>query len=140
MVPEGAYHQGFMPLIKSRLHRGRLQLCLTGESWVEHYDVIDAYAEQVLPRVAALGFKRFKPDPVNESDVTTLGMLSKLGAGQHGDLHCASCCATHQHLPSGFWGGMPAWRRLYERGRSLGMEIGAWMSPHMSPQIGRAHV
>jgi hypothetical protein len=134
MLPEGAYHQGFMPLIKSRLHRGRLQLCLTDESWVEHYDVIDAYAEQVLPRVAALGFKRFKPDPVSESDVTTLGMLSKLGAGQHGDLHCASCCATHQHLPSGFWGGMRAWRRLYERGRALGLEIGAWVSPHMSPR------
>ena len=134
MVPEGAYHQGFMPLIKSRIHRGRLQLCLTGDSWVEHYDVIDAYAEQVLPRVAALGFKRFKPDPVSESDVTTLGMLSKLGAGQHGDLHCASCCATHEHLPSGFWGGLSAWRRLYERGRTLGLEIGAWISPHMSPR------
>ncbi len=134
MQPEGAYHQGFMPLIKSRLHRGRLQLCLAGDSWVEHYDVIDAYAEQVLPRVAALGFKRFKPDPVSESDVTTLGMQSKLGGGQHGDLHCASCCATHRHLPSGFWGGMRAWRQLYERGRALGLEIGAWVSPHMSPR------
>ena len=134
MLPEGGYHQAFMPLIKGRIHRGRLQLCLTGDNWVEHYDVLDAYAEQVLPRVAQLGFKRFKPDPVSESDVTTMGMLSKLGAGQHGDLHCASCCATHEHMPSGFFGGIGGWRRLYERGRALGMEIGAWISPHMSPR------
>jgi hypothetical protein len=134
MIPEGAYHHNFMGMIQRRIHNGIHQLSLTGDNWFNHYELIDAYADQVLPRLAELGFRRFKPDPVTESDVTVIGMVRKLDWGAHGDLHCASCCATQRYLPSNFFGGMRAWRRMVERGHELGLEIGAWISPHFSPR------
>jgi hypothetical protein len=132
MLPEGPFHQGFG--YETRMQNGRLQMALRAGHWVDHPEVLDAYAEQVLPRLAELGFKRFKPEAVTESDVTVLGMKRKLEAGIHGDLHCGSVCATQRHIPSEFWGGLPAWRRMYERGRSLGMQVGHWIAQHMSPR------
>jgi hypothetical protein len=134
MIPEGPYHHGFMHVYRNRVERGRVQLALRDGVWVDQADVLDAYAEDILPRLAALGFKRFKPEVVTESDVTAHGMIRKLDGGIHGGLLCASICATHRHWPAEFWGGMAAWRRMYERGRALGMEIGHWMAPHMSPR------
>jgi hypothetical protein len=132
MLPEGPFHQGFG--YETRIHNNKLQMGLRAGQWVDHPDVIDAYAEQVLPRLAELGFKRFKPEVVTESDVTVLGMQRKLDQGIHGDLHCASVCATQRLLPAEFWGGLPAWRRMYERGHSLGLQIGHWIGAHMSPR------
>jgi hypothetical protein len=134
MIPEGAYHHNFMNMIQRRIHNGIHQLSLTEGNWFNHYELIDACADQILPRLAELGFRRFKPDPVTESDVTVMGMVRKLDWGAHGDLHCASCCATQRYLPSDFFGGMRAWRRMVDRGHALGMEIGAWISPHFSPR------
>ena len=100
---------------------------------VESREVPYAIAEHVLPRLAKLGVRRFFPEVMSESDVTVLGMKRKLDAGVHGDLHCASVCATHRFLPSAFWGGMEAWKAMAGRARALGIEIGAWFAPHFSP-------
>jgi hypothetical protein len=134
MIPEGPYHHAFQNVYRDRVQGGRVQIALRDGVWVDQAEVLDAYAEDILPRLAALGFKRFKPEVVTESDVTEHGMLRKLDGGIHGGLLCASICATHRHWPAEFWGGMAAWRRMYDRGRALGMEIGHWMAPHMSPR------
>jgi hypothetical protein len=133
MLPEGAYHQGFMMVMARRMHKGRLQLAPTEGEWVEHYELIDAFADRVLPRLAELGFRRFKPDPVHETDMTTLSMVRGIDSC-YGDLHVGGACVTHRYLPSSFWGGRRAWRRLVERGHALGMEIGHWLAPHLSPR------
>ena len=132
-LPEGAYHQGFMMVMTRRMHKGRLQLSPCEGEWVEHYELIDAFADRVLPRLAELGFKRFKPDPVHETDMTTLTMTRGIDSC-YGEMHVGSACVSHRYLPSTFWGGMRAWRRLAERGHELGMEIGHWLAPHLSPR------
>lgn len=110
-----------------------LRMTIAGEE-VDSREVLHALADRVLPRLAAAGFRRFFPEVVSESDVTVLGMRRKLDAGVHGDLHCASVCATHRFLPAEFWGGMKGWRYLYEKAQGLGIELGTWFAPHFSPR------
>lgn len=93
-----------------------------------------AIAEHVLPKLAAQGIRRFFPEVMSVSDVTELGLRRKADDGVHGDLHCSSVCATHRYFPSEFWGGIKAWRAMYDKARSLGIELGAWFSPHFSPR------
>jgi len=93
-----------------------------------------AVADHLVPRLAEQGIKRFYPEMIHESDVTAIGMKRKLDDGVHGELHCASVCATHRFFPSDFWGGMKAWRYMADKTRSLGLEIGHWFAPHFSPR------
>ena len=117
----------------TRVTDGGLKMTVGGVE-VDSREVPYAIAEHVLPRLAAAGIRRFFPEVMSESDVTALGMKRKLDAGVHGDLHCSSVCATHRFLPSEFWGGLPAWRHMADRARALGIEIGAWFAPHLSPR------
>ncbi|MCX5660072.1 MAG: hypothetical protein NTW19_10165 [Planctomycetota bacterium] len=93
-----------------------------------------AIAEHVLPKLAAQGVRRFFPEVMSVSDVTEMGLRRKADDGIHGDLHCSSVCSTHRYFPSDFWGGIKAWRAMYDKAKSLGMELGAWFSPHFSPR------
>ncbi len=111
----------------------RLRMNIGGE-FVDHAEVPYAIAERILPAYAAQGVKRFFPEVMSESDVTQLGMRRKLDAGIHGDLHCSSVCATHRFFPSEFWGGVKAWRHMADKAHKLGMEVGAWFAPHLSPR------
>jgi hypothetical protein len=101
---------------------------------VPHQEMLYAVADHLLPRLAAQGIRRLFPDPISESDVTVLGNKRKLEDGPHGDLHCASVCATHRFFPSEFWGGIEGWRYLYRKAQSLGIELGHWFAPHFSPR------
>lgn len=117
----------------TRVHEGRLRMTVGGEE-VDSTDVPYAIAERVLPRLAEQGVKRFFPEVMSESDVSVVGMRRKLDAGVHGDLHCASVCATHRFFPSEFWGGIKAWRAMYDKAQQLGIDLGAWFAPHFSPR------
>ena len=112
---------------------GRLRMNIAGEE-VDSTEVPYAIAERVLPVLAAQGITRFFPEVMNESDVTVLGMRRKLDAGVHGDLHCSSVCGTHRFFPSDFWGGIRAWKVMADRAHELGIEMGAWFAPHLSPR------
>jgi len=101
---------------------------------VDHAKMLYAVADSLLPRMVEQGIRRFFPDVISESDVTELGLKRKLDDGMHGDLHCASICATHRFFPAEYWGGIKAWRYLYERAQSLGIELGHWFAPHFSPR------
>lgn len=116
----------------TRVANGCLRMSIGGEE-VDSTEVPYAIAERVLPLLAAQGIKRFFPEVMSESDVTAHGMKRKLDNGVHGDLHCSSVCATHRFFPSEFWGGIKAWKTMADKARELGMEIGAWLAPHLSP-------
>ena len=118
---------------QTRVSEGRLLMNIGGEE-VDSTEVPYAIAERVLPVLAAQGIKRFFPEVMNESDVTVLGMKRKLDDGVHGDLHCASVCCTHRFFPSEFWGGIKAWKAMADKAHDLGLEIGAWLAPHLSPR------
>ena len=125
---------------KLRIKGDRLLVTIAGKE-VDSREVPHAIAEFLLPRLAEQGVRRFLTAPMSESDVTTLGMRRKLENGIGGDLHCASVCATHRFLPSEFWGGLKAWRHMYATAHSLGIQVGAWFAPHLSPRapIYQAH-
>jgi hypothetical protein len=118
---------------QTRLVDGRLRMSVGGEE-VDSTEVPYAIAERVLPVLAAQGIRRFFPEVMSESDVTTLGMKRKLEDGVHGGIVCASVCATHRFFPSEFWGGIKAWKAMADKAHALGMEIGAWFAPHFSPR------
>jgi hypothetical protein len=88
----------------------------------------------VLPRLVRQGIRCFMPEPMSESDATVYGLKRKLDGGIHGDLHCASVCATHRYLPSEFWGGMKAWKYLARRAREHGILLGCFFEPNLSPR------
>ena len=118
---------------RTRVDGGRLRMSINGEE-VDSTNVPQAIAERVLPRLAAQGIRRFFPEVMSQSDVTEDGMRCKMDEGIQGDLHCASVCATRRFLPAEFWGGMAGWKRMADRGRELGIEMGAWFAPHFSPR------
>lgn len=117
---------------QTRVADGRLLMNIGGLE-VDSTEVPYAIAERVLPVLAAQGIKRFMPEVMSESDVTAQGMKRKLDDGVHGDLHCSSVCATHRFWPSEFWGGIKGWKVMADKAHALGMEIGAWLAPHLSP-------
>ena len=104
------------------------------EVTVDHTEFLYAIADHLLPRLAKQGIRRYMPEVITHSDVTELGMKRKLDGGVHGDLHCASVCATHRFFPSEFWGGMRAWKYLADKAHGLGLEIIHWFAPHFSPR------
>ncbi len=112
---------------------GRLLMNIGGQK-VDSTEVPYAIAERILPVLAEQGIKRFFPEVMSESDVTELGMQRKLDEGVHGELHCSSVCSTHRFFPSEFWGGIKAWKVMADKAHALGMEIGAWFAPHLSPR------
>ena len=120
-------------LYTTRVVDGRLRMSIGGQE-VDSTEVPYAIAERVLPVLAAQGIKRFFPEVLSESDVTELGMKRKLDDGVHGDLHCSSVCSTHRFFPSEFWGGIKGWKVMADKAHALGMEIGAWLAPHLSPR------
>ena len=113
--------------------KGRLRVSILGEE-VDSTEMLYLTADKLLPVLAEQGIRRFFPIDAHASDVTELGMKRKLDNGIHGDLLCASVCATHRFFPSEFWGGIKAWRHLAEQARKLGIEIGCWFAPHFSPR------
>lgn len=117
----------------TRIHDGRLRMTVGGVE-VDSTEVPYAIAEYVLPKLAANGIKRFFPEVMSESDVTEDGLKCKLQDGMHGDLHCASVCATRRFFPSEFWGGIKAWKVMGDKAHELGIEMGAWFAPHFSPR------
>ena len=118
---------------QQRLKGNRLLVTIAGQE-VDSREVPYAIAERLLPRFADLGIRRFFTRPMSESDVTEIGLRRKLEGGVDGDLHCASVCATHRFVPSEFWGGMKAWRHMYTKAQTLGIQVGAWFAPHFSPR------
>ena len=132
IAPTVPVPEGFMKY-STRVADGRLRMNIMGDE-VDSQEVPYAIGDKLLPKLAAQGVRRFFPEVMNESDVTQLGMKRKLDAGVHGDLHCASVCATHRFFPSEFWGGIKAWRYMYEQAHRLGMELGSWFAPHFSPR------
>ena len=118
---------------RTQVDAGQLRMTIAGEG-IDSTHVPEAIAERVLPRLRAQGIKRFFPEVMSQSDVTEDGMKRKLDAGVHGDLHCVSICATHRFLPAEFWGGMKGWKWMTDKGRELGIEMGAWFAPHFSPR------
>lgn len=118
---------------QTRVADGRLLMNIGGLE-VDSTEVPYAIAERVLPVLVEQGIKRFFPEVMSESDVTELGMRRKLDDGVHGDLHCSSVCSTHRFFPSEFWGGIKAWKAMADKAHALGMEIGAWLAPHLSPR------
>jgi len=116
-----------------RLDGERILVTIGGEE-VESTDVPYAFADNVLPKFAAQGFRRFMAPAIRECDVSVLGKVRKLDEGLHGDLHCASVCATHRFQPAELWGGMKGWRYMAEKARALGIEVGTWFAPHFSPR------
>ena len=99
---------------------------------VEHQDFMYALAEYYLPRLSRNGIKRIFMETMCQSDATELGMKRKLDDGPHGDHHCGSVCCTWRFFPSDYWGGIKAWKHLYESGRKLGIQVGSWAAPHLS--------
>ena len=104
--------------IGSRVEEAALHFNVAGEE-VPSDRMLYAFADRVLPKFAEWGIRRTFPVVSHESDVTVLGMRRKLDGGIHGDLHCASVCASHRFLPSEFWGGMKAWRYMADRAGEL---------------------
>ena len=123
----------FDPPRNGRLHEGRLQANVDGE-WVDAPEIPYAVADRLLPRAAAAGVRRMMNVFVTENDASVLGFRRKLDSGIDGDLFCGSVCSTHRFFPSAFWGGMEGWRYLYQAGHRLGIEMGHWFAPHMSPR------
>ena len=123
----------FDPPRSGRLQEGRLQIRVADE-WVDACEAPYAVADRLLPRAAAAGVGRLMNSFVTENDASVLGFKRKLDSGLDGDLFCGSVCGTHRFFPSEFWGGMKAWRYLYEAGHKLGLEMGHWFAPHMSPR------
>ena len=123
----------FDPPRNGRLHAGQLQTKVAGE-WVDVREAPYAVADRLLPRAAAAGVRRLMNVFVTENDASVLGLKRKLDSGIDGDLFCGSVCSTHRFYPSEFWGGMSAWRYLVQAGHKLGMEMGHWFAPHMSPR------
>ena len=121
------------PPRSGRVHEGRVQLRV-GEEWVDAAESLYAVADRLLPGIAANGVRRLMNPLIHESDVTVLGLRRKLDTGLDGDLFCGSLCATHRFQPSEFWGGMKAWRYLAQAGHQLGLEMGHWFAPHLSPR------
>ena len=121
------------PPRSGRVQDGRVQLRI-GEEWVDAPEALYAMADRLLPKLAAAGVRRLMNPLVQESDVTVMGLKRKLDSGLDGDLFCGSLCATHRFLPAEFWGGMKAWRHLARAGQALGIEMGHWFAPHMSPR------
>jgi hypothetical protein len=99
---------------------------------VEHQDYMYALADYYLPHLAKNGIKRIFMETMCQSDATELGMKRKLDNGVHGDLHCGSVCCTWRFFPADYWGGIKAWKYLYEAGRKLGVQVGSWAAPHLS--------
>jgi len=124
----------------TRLDGETLKVTILGEE-VDADRMLHLTADRLLPRLAEQGIRRFFPIDAHQTDVTELGMVRKLDSGIHGDLICASVCASHRYFPSEFWGGIEAWRYMAERARSLDIEIGCWLSPHFAPraEIFREH-
>ena len=118
-----------------------LRVRLAGDIEVDHREMFLAIADHLLPKLAKQGIRRFNAGPLHESDVTVLGLKCKLDGGPHGDLHCSSVCGTHRFFPSEYWGGIKDWRYMYEKAHQLGMEVGHWLAPHLSPRspIFQAH-
>ncbi len=112
---------------------GRLRMTVCGEE-VDSTEVPYLVGDKLLPKLAAQGVRRFFPEVMSESDVTQLGMKRKCDNGIHGDLHCSSVCATHRFFPAEFWGGIKAWKYMADKAHALGIEIGAWFAPHLSPR------
>lgn len=123
----------FDPPRRGRLHEGRLQCSVAGE-WVDAGEVPYAVADRLLERAAKAGVRRLMNVFVTENDASVLGFARKLDNGLDGDLFCGSVCSTHRFYPSEFWGGMKAWRYLYEAGKRAGIQMGHWFAPHMSPR------
>lgn len=117
----------------TRVDGGTLRMTVGGEE-VPSTGVLRAVGDNILPRLAEQGIRRFFPEVMSQSDVTELGMRRKLDGGVHGDLHCSSVCATHRFFPADFWGGIQGWKYMAAKGRALGIEIGAWFAPHFSPR------
>jgi hypothetical protein len=128
IVPQAAHNKYRFVMKKDRPHM------TVGARTVPCAEWLYALAEYSLPRLAQQGIRRIFPEPIHHSDVTEIGMRRKLDDGIHGGLFCASVCGSHRFWPSEFWGGMKAWRYFYETGRKLGIEIGHWWSPHLSPR------
>ncbi len=101
---------------------------------VDSTEVPYAIGDHVLPQLAKMGIRRFWPEVMSRSDATELGMKRKFEGGIHGELHCGSVCATHRFVPADFWGGLKAWKYMADKARGLGIEIGSWFAPHLSPQ------
>lgn len=118
---------------KTRVTDGSVKMLVAPGVEVDTREVPYALADHVFPRMAKAGIRRFFPEPMSESDVTVVGLRRKCDNGIHGDLHCGSICATHRMLPSEFWGGMKAWRYMYDKARDHGIELGAWFSTVLSP-------
>ncbi len=127
VLPEAGMHY------RARVAGESLRMSICGEE-VDHAEVLYAVGDRLLPRLAAAGIRRFFPEVMSESDPTQIGMRRKLDDGPHGDLHCASVCATHRFFPSDYWGGITGWRYMAQKARALGIEIGAWFAPHFSPR------
>ena len=116
-----------------RLQDGHVRMSIAGEE-VDHRDVPYAIADRLLPVLAAQGIKRFFPEVMNDNDVTAFGTKCKLDYGMHGDLHCSSVCGTHRFFPSDYWGGITGWKYMADKAHALGLTIGAWFAPHLSPR------
>jgi hypothetical protein len=100
---------------------------------VDSAEVPYAIGDHVLPQLAKMGIRRFWPEVMSMSDATELGMKRKFDGGIHGGLCCGSVCATHRFVPADFWGGLKAWKYMADKARTLGIEIGSWFAPHLSP-------
>jgi hypothetical protein len=131
-VPESVARPELGKSYGARVDGNTLKYSVEGHE-VDSTEAPYAIADYVLPKLAAQGIKRYWPEVMSQSDVTEFGMKRKLEDGIHGDLHCASVCATHRFLPAEFWGGLKAWKYMADRAHELGMEIGAWFAPHLSP-------
>lgn len=101
---------------------------------IQAHELLDYIKDEQLPILAKQGIKRFMPMVISESDVTVSGEKRKLDMGIQGDLHCASVCATHRFFPSDFFGGISAWNHMYEKAKSLGIDVWHWFAPHYSPR------
>ncbi|MHB9132636.1 MAG: alpha-amylase family protein [Armatimonadota bacterium] len=122
----------------TRVDGDKLHMTVGGVE-VDSTEVPYALADYVLPQLAKMGIRRFWPEVMSFSDATELGMQRKFDGGIHGGLCCGSVCATHRFLPADFWGGLPAWKYMADKARTLDIEIGSWFAPHLSPNAPILH-
>ena len=132
-LPEAEMHYQTRVVEAPAIGKPQLHMTVAGVE-VEHGELLHAIGDHLIPKLAAQGFTRFFPDAIHQSDVTEFGMQRKLDKGIHGDLHCASVCASHRFLPADYWGGLAGWRYMHEKARSYGIEVGHWWAPHFSPR------
>ncbi len=118
----------------TRVVDGGVKMTVAPGIEVDSRDVPYAIGDHVIPLLAKAGIARFFPEVMSESDVTVDGLKRKCDNSIHGELHCGSVCATHRLLPSDFWGGMKAWRYMYDKACLHGIELGAWFSTVLSPR------